>query len=210
MAAKTTAPTTKKPNVAPHELAIACTINSFFTVISLMEFSADQFALPSGTAAVPLSADAKERLLWLAKFYQWRGDDPIISKIFFALLVPLPLLLVGMASGALQSLLRLRRASRVRHAADVVQAATLLFVILPTVIKTLIPAQEALLKDCSAAIYGASSKQSVEVKCVESASALWPLHAQMLGLNLLMFACDVAKYVGNRKEPVDESKDKAA
>lgn len=199
-----------KPNVKPNELAIACTINSIFTVISLVEFAADQWAAPQHSSEALVSSDAKSKLLFLSQFYQWRAEDPIISKMFMALLMPLPFLLIGMASGAFQSVLGLRRASRTRHVADVVQACTLMVVILPLVVKTLIPAQEALVKACSAAEYGASKSRAVEVKCVESATALWWLHGKMLALNLLMFGCDVAKFAGNLKEEPPAEKAKAA
>lgn len=186
-----------KPNIAPNELAVACTINAFFTIMSLVEFSADSWAVPDYSSALPLEAEARSRLQFLAQFYQWRADDPIIGKIMVALLVPLPFLLIAFVTAVLQTLFGWRRASRTRHVADVVQACTLFFVILPTVVKELVPAQEDLMSSCGVATYGASPKRSVEWKCLESSfTALW-IHRKMLFLNIVMFACDVAKFAGN-------------
>ena len=119
-----------KANKAPHELAIACAINAFFTTVSLLDFTADRWAVPpgggsgGGGAALPLAAAAKGRLLWLAQFYEWRGEDPVVGTLMLVLLLPLPFILVDFLLGAAQSLLGWRRASRTRHAADVAQACT--------------------------------------------------------------------------------------
>lgn len=188
-----------KRNRAPHEIAIACAINAFFTTISLLDYTADRWAVPQG-AALPLAAAAKGRLLWLAQFYEWRGEDPVIGGLMMLLLLPLPLILVDFAVGAMQSLCGWRRASRTRHAADVAQACTMFFAIVPTVVYEVIGAQAALLADCSAATYGSSNTGAVEAQCVLSAGAAFGAHRKMLGFNLLMFAWDVAKYIGNSKE----------
>ena len=72
--------------------------------------------------------------------------------------------------------------------------------IIPTVAFEVIGAQAALLADCSADTYGRSGKVAVEAQCLRSATDAYGAHRKMLGLNLLMFACDVAKYVGNCDE----------
>ena len=110
-----------KSNKAPHEIAIACAINMFFTTISLIDYTADRWAVPHG-ADLPLDADAKGRLLWLGQFHAWRGEDPVVGGLMMLLLLPLPLILIDFAIGATQSLCGWRRASRTRHAADVLQA----------------------------------------------------------------------------------------
>ena len=190
-----------KPNIAPNELAVACTINSFFTIVSLVEFSADSWATPDLSATVPLEAEARSRLQFLAQFYQWRADDPIIGKIMMGLLVPLPFLLVAFVTAVLQTLFGWRRASRTRHVADVLQAFTLFFVILPTVVKELVPAQDGLVASCAAATYGSSPRRSVEWKCLESSFTLLWVHKKMLFFNMAMFAYDVAKFAGNMPPP---------
>ena len=40
----------------------------------------------------------------------------------------------------------------------------------------------------------------MEAQCLRSATDAFGAHRKMLGFNLLMFACDVAKYAGNCKE----------
>ena len=188
-----------KPNKAPHEIAVACAINMFFTAISLIDYTADRWAVPHG-AALPLDADAKGRLLWLGQFHTWRGDDPVIGGLMLVLLLPLPLILIDFGMGATQSLCGWRRASRTRHAADVLQACTMFFLIIPTVVYEVLGAQAALLTDCSSATYGRSGKAAVEAQCMQSAGDVFGAHRKMLVLNLLMFAWDIAKYVGNSKE----------
>lgn len=188
-----------KSNKAAHELAGACAINMFFTTISLVDYTADRWAVPHGAQA-PLDADAKGRLLWLSQFHVWRGEDPVVGTLMLLLLLPLPLILIDFAIGAAQSLCGWRHASRTRHAADVLQACTMYFAIIPTVAFELIGAQTALLAHCSASTYGRSGKAAVEAQCMRSAADVFAAHRKMLGFNLLMFACDVAKYVGNCKE----------
>ena len=188
-----------KPNKAPHEIAIACAINMFFTAVSLIDYTADRWAVPHG-AALPLDADAKGRLLWLGQFHTWRGDDPVIGGLMLVLLLPLPLILIDFGMEATQSLCGWRRASRTRHVADVLQACTMFFLIIPTVVYEVLGAQAALLADCSSATYGRSGKAAVEAQCMQSAGDVFGAHRKMLVLNLLMFAWDIAKYVGNSKE----------
>ena len=110
-----------KSNKAPHEIAIACAINMFFTTISLIDYTADRWAVPHGST-LPLDAGAKGRLLWLGQFHAWRGEDPVVGGLMLLLLLPLPLILIDFAIGATQSLCGWRRASRTRHVADVMQA----------------------------------------------------------------------------------------
>ena len=198
-----------KRNKAPHELAVACAINAFFTTVSLLDYTADRWAVPHGTP-LPLGAGAKGRLLWLAQFYEWRSDDPVVGGLMVLLLLPLPLILVDFVVGAAQSLFGLRSASRTRHTADVAQACTMLFAILPTVAFEVLGAQAALLQDCAAGTYGASGKGAVEAQCVHSAGVAFGAHRKMLFLNLVMLACDIAKYAGNREEGAGDAKRKVA
>ena len=188
-----------KSNKTAQELAGACAINMLFTTICLVDYSADRWAVPHG-AQTPLDAHAKGRLLWLGQFHAWRGEDPVVGTLMLILLLPLPLILIDFAIGAAQSLFGWRHASRTRHAADVLQACTMYFAIIPTVAFEVIGAQAALLADCSADTYGRSGKAAVEAQCLRSATDAFAAHRKMLGFNLLMFACDVAKYAGNCKE----------
>ena len=48
--------------------------------------------------------------------------------------------------------------------------------------------------------YGHPGKSAIEAQCVRSAGGAFGAHRKMLVLNLLMFAWDIAKYVGNSKE----------
>ena len=57
--------------------------------------------------------------------------------------------------------------------------------------------------------YGRPGKSAIEAQCVRSAGGAFGAHRKMLVLNLLMFAWDIAKYVGNSKE-ADGSKAEGA
>ena len=57
--------------------------------------------------------------------------------------------------------------------------------------------------------YGHPGKSAIEAQCVRSAGGAFGAHRKMLVLNLLMFAWDIAKYVGNSKE-ADGSKAEGA
>ena len=57
--------------------------------------------------------------------------------------------------------------------------------------------------------YDRPGKSAIEAQCVRSAGDAFGAHRKMLVLNLLMFAWDIAKYLGNSKE-ADGSKAEGA
>lgn len=205
---KAARPVVAKPPVPVSALGVACVVNTFMTACALFDYSATIYA----TSAIQSDAAGEnaERLRFLADYYAWRGAAPIISNLLLVLLVPLPFVLFGFLRDTLAALLGLRRATTLRHAADVTQTALLLCVLLPVVFLCLVPAQDAYVLECTgASLIGGGplrwrARAAARSQCSSHASALCQFHLTLVLLNLAMLLCDVAKYVGN----VEEAKQK--
>ena len=188
-------------------LGVACVVNTFMTACALFDYSATIYA----TSAIQSDAAGEnaERLRFLADYYAWCGAAPVISLV---LLVPLPFVLFGFLRDTLAALLSLRRATTLRHAADVTQTVLLLCVLLPVVFVSLVPAQDAYVLECSgASLIGGGplrwrARAAARSQCSSHASALCQFHLTLALLNLALLLCDVAKYVGNVEEAKQQTK----
>ena len=172
-----------KENVPVAGLAIGCFINGFFTTNAIVDYSVDSWAL-----AQP------GRLGFASSFYKWRSEAPVISVMMVVLLVPLPFILFDVAKGAAQSVFGWRRATTLRHAGDVMQCC-LFACLLPYVITTVIPAQDALVAMDSAC--GAGARPREAAACEAAVNQLLTPHIVLVVLNVLLLCCDIAKYNGN-------------
>uniref|UniRef100_A0A7S0LKK9 G-protein coupled receptors family 1 profile domain-containing protein n=1 Tax=Coccolithus braarudii TaxID=221442 RepID=A0A7S0LKK9_9EUKA len=181
-----------KPWKAPpsvSDLAGACTFNSMFFTLALIDYSADLWALRSPEA----------RLSFIVDFVLWRGDAPIISKMLLVLLLPLPLIIVGILYAALQTLCGWRRASLSRHMADVAEAAGICSIVF-MVVTRVIPVQGRFLEACR-------SKEQRDA-CSTTLAEMAEVHLVMVLLNLLMFVCPIVKFA--RSSVPESEKTKAA
>ena len=162
-----------KEDIPPAGLGVACGFNSFFVCMSLLDYSADLF----------VAADPPARLAFLATYLQWKEWMPVLTPMLAVLLLLIPFMLIGMLRDAAQSCFGWRRAPALRHAADVVQPLALVTV-LSVSIGLLAPAQAEVVATC------ALNQKGLPAGCEASAAALRPLHAVVLALNLLLFACE--------------------
>uniref|UniRef100_A0A7S0JGK4 Uncharacterized protein n=1 Tax=Calcidiscus leptoporus TaxID=127549 RepID=A0A7S0JGK4_9EUKA len=165
-----------KENVTVVDLAGACTFNAMFFTFALMDYSADLWVHGS---------DA--RMPFLVEYFTWRGDAPVISKMLMVLLLPLPLIIIGMALAALQSIFCWRHASLTRHAVDCAEAAGICS-ILYVVIMRAIPLQSTFVESCP----GRSKQQKSD--CSATLAVMTEVHLILVLLNVLMFVCPIAKY----------------
>ena len=190
MSQKPSAP--QKPNVPASGLASGATFNTLFATLAAVDYSVDLFA-----AALPAS-----RLAFLGVYYEWRESPPVLNPLLLLLLLLLPFVIFGFVKDALGALLGWRRASWIRQAADVLQAVTLIGVILPLVITQVAPIQGQIKSVCTPGLLKNSN-----AACLASLEQATPLHLAMLLLNLVMFSCDIAKFVGNSITPASKKKD---
>jgi len=192
------APSAWKDEISTVALAGACAINTWFCTNCLIDYSADVWALSSEPAE-------PDRLLFLRNYYSWRGWAPFVTPIFLLLTVPLPILVFNLSRELLASTFGWRRASPLRHLSDVVQALTLIGVILPIGVPAVGRVQGAVIEACAVNKRG---KLATPADCQTRAEELLPVHLLMLILNLVMFFCDIAKSTGNRGAAA--TKDKAS
>ena len=169
-----------KDNVGASDLAVGCFINGFFTTNALVDYSIDKWAASTSNHA------------FLAAYYAWRAEAPIISIIFAVLLIPLPFILFEVARGALASIFGWRRATPLRHAADLAQFVCFAF-LLPYIITVVMPKQVALAEMDQAP----STKRAFLEARASAADAVLTPHLVVVLVNVLLLACDVAKYNGN-------------
>lgn len=186
-----------KDDVPAVGIALACLFNTWFCTNCLIDFSVDRWVL--GNEADP------SRLAFLRAYYQWREWAPIVTPIFIMLTIPLPILMFSLAKEVLASFLGWRRAPLLRHAADLVQAVTLLGAILPIGVPAVGRVQKAVIAACAPGRSGRGLATPTE--CDASAEDLLGVHLLMLILNLIMFAADIAKYVANRGTAEIKSKE---
>ena len=187
-----------KKAITPADLAGSCFFNTYFTSACLFDYSVQLWATDPAQAATVRDA----RLSFLHAFYEWKEAQPVVMYFMLLMLLLLPFALVSMTWEATCSALRWRRAHPIRHAADIISGLTLMCAILPSVFLAVAPAQSDLLRACAPAQRARTGEQ-----CAAAAAALTPLHLRMLLLNLVMFACDVAKYA--RGGPPEDAKSKA-
>eukprot|EP00316_Scyphosphaera_apsteinii_P016563 CAMPEP_0119313894 /NCGR_PEP_ID=MMETSP1333-20130426/30814_1 /TAXON_ID=418940 /ORGANISM="Scyphosphaera apsteinii, Strain RCC1455" /LENGTH=203 /DNA_ID=CAMNT_0007318869 /DNA_START=59 /DNA_END=670 /DNA_ORIENTATION=+ len=165
-------------------VAASSFFNTFFITSSLIDYSIDLWATSSTAGTV------ESKLAFLGHFYSWRASPPVIGSLLLLLMVLLPFVVYSMIKEAVLSCFGWRHASKTRHAADIIQAVTLLLVILPMLVATVMPAQTGVVEACMPSDNGLLLSLA---ECQIRADSLLPQHQAMLLLNLLMFGCDIAK-----------------
>eukprot|EP00040_Diaphanoeca_grandis_P036713 m.235555 g.235555 ORF g.235555 m.235555 type:complete len:196 (-) comp33666_c1_seq1:468-1055(-) len=166
-----------KEGVSATGLGIACGFNIFFITMNLLDLSADIWTARDTT-----------RQPFIAAYYEWKGDAPLVGTLMLPLIVLLPLVVYGQLKQAFFTIFGWRRAHHLHHFVDIVQPITVIGVILPTIITILQPAVREVMTLCT------SNSNSDDGTCTKSAALVLKINIAMLLLNLVMFGCDLARY----------------
>lgn len=169
------------------DIAVGVFFRTVFGTLALVDYAASTWALRDSS-----------RLPFLASYCQFKGQAPFITPFIMCVVLLLPLILVGSAKDAAESLLGWKRAPLARHVADVA-SAVMLIVILFVAIAVAAPAQQAVTAACTTGKEGLVSDT-----CQGKAETVLALNQLSFLLNVGMFVCDVTKY--RAKAPVDHDK----
>jgi len=181
-----------KDNLAPGDMIMPAIFNSFFIGQALIEHSFGMWA-----RAVP-----EERLHHLFAFYAWKSDQPILKYIMLALLLLIPFALGAILLDGVRSLFGLRKATTLRHAADVLQAVTIVTIV-ATIALQVGPTEQSIV-DLASKCGAPRLAGKALLACTDTISKIEPLSLALLVLNILMAIGDYLKFRGNRI--VDETK----
>ena len=195
-AQRTNMATKWKPDVTAGDLAIACVFNTLFLTLAVADYSADLW-----TEAAVTESDMTARRAFLVQYLTWRNEMPIIGVVLLVLLLPLPFLLFGIYTAAVQGLFGWRKATAVRHAMDYAEACGISGVVY-CILRKAVPVTEALKAACPPKSKGAANA------CAVAISDMTHVHLLFVLLNLVMFIAPIIKFAkGNAGPLAMEKKD---
>ena len=174
-----------KDDLKPGDLASACVFNTMFLTLAVADFSASKYAAASETG-----------MAFLAEYVAWRLDMPVFGKVLLGLLMMLPLVLIGMATGVVQFVFGMRKAKPARNAADCIEFGTICFIFF-NIATRVAPSQASFIAACP------GSKKAGNA-CLDAFSELQNVFLLMVGLNVIMFILPIVKFAyGTRGEKAD-------
>jgi len=173
-----------KDNLAPGDLASACTFNSMFLTMAMLDYSADVWASQTHQTA------------FLVQYVNFKAEMPVFGKVLFGLLLMLPLVIFGMISGVLQFVLGWRQAPIQRHIVDCVEFCTLVFIFY-TIVTAIAPATAAFQSACA-------GPKVQKAACSAAIETLTAKHLLIVLLNIGMFCYPIIKYRYNRPSSLEK------
>ncbi|KAL1495576.1 hypothetical protein AB1Y20_016937 [Prymnesium parvum] len=178
-----------KPPMPAGVMVVATFINALSITEALLDCSADAWV-----------AGEPSRVPFLTAYLEWKSFRPIFHPLLACLAPLLPILIVLLIKDALSSMLGWQRASVARHLADLLSAAALcaLLFSLALIVE---PQERALSRIC-----GGRRGRAAAAACDEGLARLSRQHALVLGLKLLLFACDLTKF--NSAQQAEEKRQK--